>query len=428
MKSINETWEKLPTPSLLTGPGSTKETPSLINKLGAKKVLMVMINGPEIDLFNTYLKPNLNAAEGISWTLFDKVEPDPSIRIIEEGVAMAKAEKIDVVIALGGGSSIDAAKVIAALANSDQKVDDIIGEDKITGSPLPLIAIPTTAGTGSEVTHIAILSDERDQLKKGITSPKIIPAYSILDPILTISKPPSLTANTGLDALSHAVEAFTSVNATLLTNVFAREAITLILGNIRIAYTDGKNVEARYRMLLGSHLAGIAFSNAGVTAAHALAYPLGARYHISHGASVMLLLSSVLEYNCAGNEELFKQLSSLFTGKPAEECQPVDVINELNALCETLNMPANLEAVDVDETLIPEFSESALKVVRLLRNNPRPITDTEDTRWIYERAYRYDRNKPLEPVLFAHVLDSSWHAKTKPIAPVKHEHSTRETS
>lgn len=391
MKSINQILKMLPTPNLISGPGSCGEFVLSLQKEKVKRILVVSTAGPESVLFEDKLQPSLDAAEEIEWCLFDKVEPDPPIRIVEEGIELARQKKVDAIVAFGGGSSIDTAKVIAAVATNGLNVDNVIGEDKISGPVLPLFAIPTTAGTGSEVTHIAILSDERDQFKKGITSPKIIPKYAILDPLLTLRKPPSLTANTGLDALSHALEAYNSVNATILTDMYAKEAMTLILENIHQVYTQGNDVEARYKMLLGSHLAGIAFSNAGVTAAHALAYPLGAKYHIPHGASVMLLLPAVIEYNSVGNEQRYRELSALFTGKSVDACQPDEVIGVLNVLCDALNMPANLQEVGVEESLLDEFAEAALKVVRVLRNNPRPITTVEHSGEIYRNAYRYDR-------------------------------------
>lgn len=378
----------LPTPQTYVGKGAIQQVGTLINQLNARHVMVVTCD--DLIQFNVYepLKAVLEAIEGLTVTVYSKVQPDPAIEDVQAAVDLARKQHIDLVIGLGGGSPIDTAKIIAALAHNPQTIRGIIGSNAITGQVLPLIAIPTTAGTGSEVTPISILTDTENQLKLGVVSDKIIPRYAILEPEFTYGMPPKLTAHTGLDALSHAVEAMLSNNANSVTDFYAAEAITLIMANLRIAFQEGRNAEARTNMLMGSYFAGIAFANAGVTAAHAFAYPLGGRFHFPHGQSVLMMLPAVLDYNLTGNESRFAALAGLMH-QSAET--PGDVVAALNQLCNDLQIPQNLSQLGITrEDLLP-MAEAALKVTRLLNNNPRPITTVDEAMWIYDRAFHYSR-------------------------------------
>ena len=244
---------------------------------------------------------------------------------------------------------------------------------------VPLVAIPTTAGTGSEVTPIAILSDEKEQLKKGIVSEKIIPKYALLDPVLTTGMPKQITAYTGMDALAHAVEAFTSVNANDYTDALAQKAISLILENIEKAYNDGDNLQARENMMLGSLMAGIAFANAGVTAVHAFAYPLGGMFHVPHGLANSIMLEPIINFNSQGNSSKFRELALCFDKNSNSPDVIIEKLRELNAV---LDIPKSLKELNIPETAITQLSEGAMKVTRLLANNPRKIT-LEDAKMIY---------------------------------------------
>nr|HOO90530.1 iron-containing alcohol dehydrogenase [Syntrophales bacterium] len=260
--------------------------------------------------------------------------------------------------------------------------------DLIPKAGIPTILVPTTAGTGSEVTPIAILSDEGEKLKKGVVSPYLYPSVGILDPALTVGLPPHVTAATGMDALIHAVEAYTSINATGMTDMYCIRAIELIYNNLRIAYAKGDNVEARTAMMEGALLAGIGFANAGVTAVHAFAYPIGAEFHIPHGIANTLMLPHVIRYNVLGNLPKFAGLAKPF-GIPTEgldDLQIVDrVITAIDRLADDLRVPRHLADYGVKEDDVPMLAEGVMKVTRLLANNPRTLI-LEDAKAIYKAA------------------------------------------
>ena len=301
-----------------------------------------------------------------------------------------KEEKCDSVIGMGGGSSLDIAKLVAAMAVNPGHISDYFGVDLLARPGLPLIAIPTTAGTGSEVTPIAILSDQAEHLKKGVVSSHLFPRLALLDPILTLGVPPAVTAFTGMDALIHAIEAYTSVNANSLTDHLAFRAMELTFGNLLTAYARGEDLEARSKMLEGSLLAGMAFANAGVTAVHAFAYPLGGEFHhIAHGLANSVMLPHVLRFNMLGNIPKFADISSAFglltddlTDRQAAE-EGLEAIEELMI---DLNLPLRLRDLNVPEEAIPGMAQGVMKVTRLLANNPRRIT-LEDAERIYRSAW-----------------------------------------
>jgi alcohol dehydrogenase len=287
---------------------------------------------------------------------------------------------------MGGGSPLDIAKVCAILVTNVSPVSELFGVDMVPEPGLKTILIPTTAGTGSEVTPIAILSDEHEKLKKGIVSPRLFPAAAILDPELTVGLPPHVTAATGLDALIHAVEAYTSKNANSLSDILARQAIKLIFGSIRKAFANGDDLEARSKMLEGSLLAGMAFANAGVTAVHAFAYPIGAEFHIPHGVANSIMLPPVMEFNMLGNLEKFSEIAEIFgepvTGRNQRERARL-MVSAIRELVDDLQIPASLSQFGVHESHIPELARGVMKVTRLLANNPRQITQSDA-----EKIYR----------------------------------------
>ena len=251
------------------------------------------------------------------------------------------------------------------------------------------IAIPTTAGSGSEATPIAILSDVQEKLKKGIVSHFLFPDVSILDPVLTIGLPPEITASTGMDALVHAIEAYTSINATSLTDILAFKAMGLIYDNLRTAYANGSNLDARNQMLMASNLAGISFANAGVTAVHAFAYPIGGEYHLPHGVANALMLPHVMRFNMLGNLAKFADIAVAF-GERVEKLSRLEsaeiAINAVERLANDINVPRRLRDFDITDKDIPRLAEGVLKVTRLLANNPRRVT-LKDAIHIYESAY-----------------------------------------
>ncbi|MBI5606973.1 MAG: iron-containing alcohol dehydrogenase [Deltaproteobacteria bacterium] len=377
------------TPRILMGPGSIDQIGPEVKALKGKKVLIVTDPGIiQAGLLDQVLPPLGKA--GIAQALFDGVEPDPPIEVVDQALAQLKKEQCDSVIGLGGGSSLDIAKLVAAMAVNPGHISDYFGVDLLVRPGLPLIAVPTTAGTGSEVTPIAILSDQAEHLKKGVVSSYLFPGLALLDPILTLGVPPMVTAFTGMDALIHAIEAFTSVNANSLTDHLAFRAIELTSGNLLTAYARGEDPEARSKMLEGSLLAGMAFANAGVTAVHAFAYPLGgAFHHISHGLANSIMLPHVFRFNMLGNLPKFAEISLALgistedlTDRQAAE-EGLEVIEELMI---DLNIPLRLRDLQVPEEAIPEMAQGVMKVTRLLANNPRRIT-LEDAERIYRAAW-----------------------------------------
>jgi len=369
------------------GAGSLGNIPVEVKRLGGSKVMIVTDPGLKRTGIVDRLEKILVDA-GYTVELFGEVEPDPGYAIATKAAEYTKVAAADLIIGVGGGSSLDIAKVAAVLVTNTKAVSAYFGIDMIPKPGLPLILIPTTAGTGSEVTPIAILSDYEEKLKKGIVSPFLFPNTAILDAELTLGLPASVTAATGMDALIHAVEAFTSKNATSMTDMLAIQAIRLIMRNIRTAFADGSNLEARTKMLEGSLLAGMAFANAGVTAVHAFAYPIGAEFHIPHGVANSLMLAAVMEFNMLGNLPKFAAMARAFgenINGLSERQAATKAVDTLSVLAEDLKIPARLGDFGVREEHVPALAEGVMKVTRLLANNPRELT-LADAEAIYRKV------------------------------------------
>ena len=376
------------TRKILFGPGAIEKVGSEAQLLKTKKVLIITDPGVIQAGLLENIEKSLQSV-GIPFALFDGVEPDPRIEVVEKSVEKAKKEGIDLIIGFGGGSSLDIAKVTSIMITNTGKIDSFLGIDLVPNPGLPVILIPTTAGTGSEVTPIAILSDTKEKLKKGIVSAYLFPAVAIVDPKLTIGLPPSVTAFTGMDALTHAIEAYYSVNATDITDLLAFRAMELISKNLRMAYAYGENLTARSNTMEGSLLAGIAFANAGVGAVHAFAYPLGGEFHLAHGLTNTLMLPYVMRYNILGCPYKFAQMAKAF-GEKVEGLSELDgaelAVKFVERLSDDIRVPRGLRDVGISENAIPRLAEAAMKVTRLLANNPRKIT-LEDAVAIYKSAY-----------------------------------------
>ena len=374
----------LPMPEIHFGDAALNELVPLLNRLSAQKIMVITdSNLVKTGVFTRVEKILLDADKEI--ILFNDVQPDPSIDLVKHISSLARAEHIDAIIGLGGGSSIDSAKIAAVLSTNMGDISEYMGIDLFKKDSLPVIAIPTTAGTGSEVTPVAILTDEAEHLKKGIVSNKIIPRCAILAPILTVGAPPGITASTGMDALTHAIEAYTSVNANDYTDSLALKAVRLISQNIFDSYSDGNNLFAREQMLMGSLLAGMAFANAGVAAVHAFAYPLGGTYHIAHGLSNSVMLPTIMEYNMIGCEKKYIELAKAMTNGD-EDITLETAVRFVQKLSLDLNIPQSLKAFDIPKEAIPDLAASAMKVTRLLVNNPRKI-EINDAIDIYTKVY-----------------------------------------
>jgi len=326
--------------------------------------------------------------EGIAVEFYDRVLSDPDVACFEDCLGMAKKQKFDLIVGIGGGSSMDIASITSVLLTNLGTVYDYFGVNLVKNPGIPTILVPTTAGTGAEVTPNAILTDTKEKLKKAVVSPYILPRLAIIDPLLTVSMPPSVTSSSGIDALTHAVESYTSNNATILTDLFAREAMILIGRSLRTAVANGNNLEARYDMSIGSLYAGISLANAGVTAVHALAYPLGGTFNVAHGIANGLLLPYVMEFNVLGSIPKFAEIAQ-FLGEKVDHLPLLDqayqAAKAVKAIYRDLKIPQSLTELKVPKDAIPGMAKAAINVTRLMANNPRAMT-VQDVERIYEKA------------------------------------------
>jgi alcohol dehydrogenase class IV len=327
---------------------------------------------------------------GFNVTLFDGVEADPKADTVLEAVDIAKADNIACIVGFGGGSSMDVAKVVALLSASDQPLDTVYGVNQARGTRLPLVLVPTTAGTGSEVTAVSILTTGTEE-KKGVVSPIILPDIALLDPGLTVGLPPHITAATGVDAMVHAIEAYTSrsANNNPISRMLALQALDLLGANIREAVHNGSNVDARVNMLLGSMLAGQAFANSPVAAVHALAYPIGSLFHVPHGLSNALVLAEVMRFNApecgTAYAELAPHVFPDIGGGRSSQAVTADFIDRLAGLNRDLGLEPGLRQVGITAADIPKLASDAMNQTRLLVNNPRDVRE-EDAARIYEAS------------------------------------------
>lgn len=325
---------------------------------------------------------------GIAAHIYSDVVADPPESVILRAVECAREKATDIVIGLGGGSSMDVAKLIAVLAASRQDIAGIYGIGNVKGSRLPLVQVPTTAGTGSEVTNIAIVTTG-ETTKMGVVSPQLYADLAVLDATLTFGLPPMVTAATGIDAMVHAIEAFTSRHKkNPLSDALASQALALLGNNIFSACEDGKNLEARQAMLLGAYFAGQAFSNAPVAAVHALAYPIGGIFHVPHGLSNSLVLPHVLRFNlpqaCIQYAELAAIVVPEAVGSP--EARAEALIGAMQQIAARTGIETTLRQVGVKESDLDRLTDDAMLQTRLLGNNPREVTRS-DARAIYAAAF-----------------------------------------
>lgn len=377
------------TPSIRCGPGISRDIATLVAPILGQRILIVTDAGiRRVGLLDP-LADRLRAA-GIDVHVYDDVAADPPEANILDAVALARQHAVTGVLGIGGGSPMDVAKVTALLAGNGGVLDDAYGVRVAKGPRLPLALIPTTAGTGSEVTPIAIITTGTAE-KKGIVSPLLLPDIAILDGELTLGLPAAVTAATGIDAIVHAIESLTSTSANNnpISKTLAIQALRLLGANIRTAVFDGRNALARNAMLLGSCLAGQAFANSPVAAVHALAYPVGARYHVPHGLSNALVLPHVMRFNLGHANGPYAALAGeLFPdllGRP-EAGRASTLIDRLEELSRELGVPQRLRDVGIPEDALPTLAADAMKQTRLLVNNPRTVSEA-DALAIYQAAY-----------------------------------------
>ena len=373
--------------TVISESGSSARLGEIAAGLGITRALIV--TDPGIVKFGL-LEPALASlqAANIPVTIYSDVVADPPEAKVLDSLQLARDAGIDGVIGLGGGSSMDVAKVIALLTNSRQSLPEVYGVGNAKGTRLPLIQVPTTAGTGSEVTPIAIITTG-ETTKTGIVSPLLYADVALLDADLTLGLPPAVTAATGIDAMVHAIEAYTSkIRKNPYSDVLAREALRLLAANLVTVVEDGQNREARQAVLFGAMLAGQAFANAPVAAVHALAYPLGGHCHISHGLSNSLVLPAVLRFNLPAAAPLYAELMNVL--EPEAEGTEAELaaafVEAMTAQITAVGLPVRLRDLNVPEADLPMLARDAMAQQRLLVNNPRDVSEA-DALAIYQEVY-----------------------------------------
>jgi alcohol dehydrogenase len=325
--------------------------------------------------------------QGMVVDIFSDVSADPPEAVVEAAVERARAFQADLVIGLGGGSSMDVAKLVAVLAPGTQPLKEAYGIGNVRGKRLPLAQIPTTAGTGSEVTNIAIVTTG-ETTKMGVVAPQLYADLAVLDATLTLGLPPAVTAATGIDAMVHAIEAYTSKHKkNPMSDILARQGLALLSTHLLTACEEGKNLEARQAMLLGACLAGQAFSNAPVAAVHALAYPVGGIFHVPHGLSNSLVLPHVLEFNMPHAYDHYAELASIAApqAQGSTEARANALVVALKQIGERTRIPTRLREVGIAQSDLDRLADDAMLQTRLLGNNPRTVA-RDDARAIYAAA------------------------------------------
>ena len=373
--------------SIRFGCGAVADLGSIVKNLGGTKVFLVADPGLEgAKILSRITKPLSDGK--IPYTLYTKVDPEPGLLLADAGAELARKAGADCVVGVGGGSAMDVAKAISILLTNGGKAEDYLGLGKIGKAGVPKIMIPTTAGTGAEVSFTAVFINEKTQSKGGMNGDPLYPEAAILDPELTLSLPPAVTAATGIDAFTHAIEAFVSTISHPISDMYALEAMRLISANLGKAYAHGGNLEARTNMLLGSLLAGKALATAGVGLVHAMAYPLGGMFGIPHGLANAVLLPYVLQYNLLGAPEKYAQVAQLMgcdtKGMSAREAAR-SLVEAVYELTMEIGIPATLSDLNIPADQIPEMARIALTVTRPVENNPRRPT-MADVINVYEVA------------------------------------------
>jgi alcohol dehydrogenase class IV len=394
---MRTTWTFHSAGTLLFGRDAARQLGEVAGRLGARRVLL--ITDPVLTragLLDRVREPLASA--GVTVESFTEGEPEPSLRAAEACLGVARTFRPDALLGLGGGSNMDLAKITAAVLAHGGHPRDYVGDDKIPGPVAPLVCVPTTAGTGSEVSAAAVLTDTDNKIKVGVLSNHLRPRVALVDPLLTVSCPPKVTADSGIDALTHAIEAYTAVdNADFplppgertvyqgkhpLGDCFAERAISLVGAYLRRAVADGKDLEAREGMALAATLAGLAFSNVGVALVHALEYPVGGATHCAHGAGNGLLLPFVMRFNLPARRKEFAAVARLL-GEPEDAERAVAAVERLRA---DVGIPLRLRDLGVRPEQLRPFAEKACSIKRILRVNPRPVS-VDDAETILKAAY-----------------------------------------
>lgn len=377
-------------PTIITGAGSSKEVGKQAKRLGASKVLIVTDPGIVELGYVDQIVNNLHNTN-IATTIFSDVIPDPTLQNVKDGLKQYNSKNADLIVSIGGGSAIDCGKGIAMKLTNDGDFAEYMGVDKIPNPCAPLIAIPTTAGTGSEVTKVTVITDTERNVKMMLSSACLLASVAIVDPLLSLTTPSHLTAAVGVDALTHAIEAYISKRAQPLTDTLALNAIELISGSLRQAWADGKNIAARTDMMLGASIAGMAFSNSSVALVHGMSRPIGAYFHIHHGLSNAVLLLDVMEFSISGAPKRFADIAKAM-GEQIDGLSPMKqadaAIKAVERLVNDIQMP-RLGEIGIDKT---DFDEVVEKMAADAiasgspANNPRQATQKEIIQ-LYNRCF-----------------------------------------
>jgi alcohol dehydrogenase class IV len=401
---MRETWTFHSAGQILFGRNAVKQLGELATRLRAKRALIV--TDPVLEKAGLLERVRVPLAEaGLAVEAFTGGEPEPSMRAADACIVVARTFKPDVLVGLGGGSNMDLAKIAAVILAHGGAIRDYVGDDKIPGPVFPLICIPTTAGTGSEVSAASVLTDTNNHMKVGVLSNYLRPTVALVDPLMSSTCPPKVTADSGIDALTHAVEAYTAVdNAEFplpagertvyqgkhpMGDVMAEKAIALVGQYLRRAVKKGDDLEAREGMALAATMAGLAFSNVGVAVVHAMEYPVGGALHCSHGAGNGLLLPHVMRFNLPARKPQFAAIARLLgedVSKLSEDHAAERAIAAVDRLREDIGVPGRLRELGAKESQLRGFAEKAVSIKRILRVNPRPVT-VDDLEGIFKGAF-----------------------------------------
>jgi alcohol dehydrogenase class IV len=363
-------------PQLTMGLGARRQLPTIVSSYG-RRVCVVSDPGIVNQPLVVEVIEGLRAA-GLQVGVFSDVPPDPPLTAVRKCAAAAREMKADMLLGIGGGSALDVTKVAAVLVVHDCPLESLYGINQVPGRGVPTVLVPTTAGTGSEVTPIAVLSDEGANLKRGVVSDYLLAEQAVVDPQFCLTLPPGPTAYTGMDTLTHAIEAYTNRFAVPLVDAIALEAARLTALHLRRAVSDGMNEEARYGMSLASLLGGLCLGSVNTGAVHALAYPLGGRFHVPHGVANSLLLPHVMRFNAPVVADRYQRI--------AEVMGTSDAVTAVTDLSQAVGTNRRMREFGVDERHLPEMAAAAMQGQRLLKINPREVTEA-DALLIYEQAW-----------------------------------------
>ncbi len=380
------------TPTIYFGIDTVKQIGQEAKKLGAGRVFL--ITGPQVKKAGVLEKAlSYLQAESIEVevNIQQRDTPEPATDRVEEAAAIAKKGNFDVIIGLGGGSILDVAKMVSALITNPGRTEDYFGREKVPKRGKPTIIVPTTSGTGAEVTKHAVFLDRTNNVKKVVASGSLLPNVAIVDPAMTLTCPPAVTASAGIDAYIHAAEAFLSKNANPITDTLALESISIITRWLGPAFADGQDMEARYHMSLGSLMAGMVLNNSGTSLVHAMAYPVGGEYHTPHGVTLSALLVACFDYIAVVKAEKMALLARAM-GEPIDSLAPREIVDSLldaiHHMIKSVDLPASLKDLGIkrETTNVHQWAVEAHKEQRLLTRSPR-ILSVEDIEKIYEKAF-----------------------------------------